>query len=72
MIKINEKELDKDLTYSKIELVQKEGNRQVKRKMKFYNLDAFKVDGKLVKVEFSDNGKSAEECFMNVIDNLYR
>ena len=36
----NEKELDKDSTYSKLELVQQEGNRQVKRKIEFYNLDA--------------------------------
>ena len=36
----NEKELDKDSTYSKMELVQKEGNRQVKRQVEFYNLDA--------------------------------
>ena len=36
----NEKELDKDSTYSKMELVQKEGNRQVKRNVEFYNLDA--------------------------------
>lgn len=36
----NEKELDKDSTYSKMELVQREGNRQVKRQVEFYNLDA--------------------------------
>ena len=36
----NEKKLDKDLTYSKMELVQKEGNRSVKRNVEFYNLDA--------------------------------
>ena len=36
----NEKELDKDSTYSKMELVQKEGNRSVKRNIEFYNLDA--------------------------------
>lgn len=35
----NENELDKDSTYSKMELVQKEGNRNVKRKVEFYNLD---------------------------------
>ena len=35
----NEKELDKDSTYSKMELVQKEGNRSVKRNVEFYNLD---------------------------------
>ena len=32
----NEKELDKDSTYSKMELVQKEGNRQVKFNISFY------------------------------------
>ena len=36
----NEKELDKASTYSKMELVQKEGNRSVKRNVEFYNLDA--------------------------------
>ena len=36
----NENELDKDSTYSKIELVQKEENRSVKRNIEFYNLDA--------------------------------
>lgn len=36
----NEKELDKSSTYSKMELVQKEGNRSVKRNVEFYNLDA--------------------------------
>ena len=35
-----EKELDKKSTYSKMELVQLEGNRQVKRTVEFYNLDA--------------------------------
>ena len=33
-------ELDKLSTYSKMELVQLEGNRKVKRKIEFYNLDA--------------------------------
>ena len=36
----NEKELDKDSTYSKKELVQLEGKRKVKRNVEFYNLDA--------------------------------
>ena len=35
-----EKELDKNSTYSKMELVQTEGNRSVKRIKDFYNLDA--------------------------------
>jgi len=33
-------ELQKEATLSILETVQKEGNRQVKRKMEFYNLDA--------------------------------
>lgn len=36
----SEKELEKDSTYSKMELVQKEGNRNVKRNVEFYSLDA--------------------------------
>ena len=36
----NEQELDKNSTYSKMELVQKEGKRNVKRNVEFYNLDA--------------------------------
>jgi hypothetical protein len=36
----NEKELDKNSTYSKMELVQKECSRIVKRNVEFYNLDA--------------------------------
>ena len=36
----NEKELDKSSTYSKMEIVQKEGTRNVKRNIEFYNLDA--------------------------------
>ena len=36
----NENELDKYSTYSQMELVQKEGTRNVKRNVEFYNLDA--------------------------------
>lgn len=36
----DERELMRDSTISKMEIVQKEGNRKVKREQKFYNLDA--------------------------------
>lgn len=36
----NDKELDKKATISKMEIVQKEGTRDVKRNVDFYNLDA--------------------------------
>ncbi|MBO5095945.1 MAG: hypothetical protein J6B98_03645 [Bacilli bacterium] len=32
----------------------------------------FKVDGKLVKLEFTDNGKKAEDAIINVIKSIYR
>lgn len=35
----NENELDKYSTYSKMELVQREGNRSVRRKIEYYSLD---------------------------------
>ena len=41
----NERELDKNSTYSKMELVQKEGTRNVKRNVEFYNLDGQAVSG---------------------------
>ena len=32
----------------------------------------FKVNGKLVKLEFTDNGTNAEDVIMNVIKSLYK
>lgn len=32
----------------------------------------FKVNGKLVKLEFADNGTNAETAIMNVIKSLYK
>jgi hypothetical protein len=40
-----ENELNKEATISKMEIVQQEGNRQVKRQVEFYNLDAIKAVG---------------------------
>ena len=51
----NENELDKESTYSKMELVQKEGNRTVKRKVEFYNLDA------IISVGYRVNSKKATQ-----------
>ena len=35
-----DKELNKNITTEKISVVQKEGNRNIKRNIEFYNLDA--------------------------------
>ena len=51
----NEKELDKDSTYSKMEIVQQERNRQVKRLVDTYNLDA------IIAVGYRVNSKKATE-----------
>ncbi len=32
----------------------------------------FKVNGKLVRIRFSDTDKTAEDCLTNVLKNLYR
>lgn len=48
-----EKELSKDSTTEKISVVQKEGNRKVKRNIEFYNLDA------IIAVGYRVNSKKA-------------
>ena len=35
------------------------------------NLYAFKVDGKLVRMSFSENGLTADECLTQCLENLY-
>ena len=48
-----ENELDKETTISKMEIVQQEGNRQVKRQVEFYNLHA------IIAVGYRVNSKQA-------------
>ena len=48
-------ELDKNSTISKMEIVQQEGNRQVKRLVDTYNLDA------IIAVGYRVNSKKATE-----------
>lgn len=40
--------------------------------MKTKNLYIFKVNGRLVRIRFSDTDKTAEDCLTNVLKNLYR
>lgn len=49
----NEAELDKDRTISKMEIVQKEGGRSIKRNLEYYNLDA------IIAVGYRVNSKKA-------------
>ncbi len=50
-----EKELQKNSTISKMEIVQKEGNRNIKRNIDFYNLDA------IIAVGYRVNSKKATQ-----------
>ena len=50
-----ENELDKETTISKMEIVQQEGNRQVRRQVEFYNLDA------IIAVGYRVNSKQATQ-----------
>ena len=40
--------------------------------MKTKNSYIFKVNGKLVRIRFSNTDKTAEDCLTNVLENLYR
>lgn len=40
--------------------------------MKVKNPYIFKVNGKLVRIRFSDTAKTAEDCLTNVLKSLYR
>ena len=51
----DEGELDKNSTISKYEMVQREGNRNVKRNIEFYNLDA------IIAVGYRVNSKKATQ-----------
>lgn len=49
----NTKELDSDSTTEYLSVVQKEGKRAIKRKIKYYNLDM------IISVGYKDNSKSS-------------
>ena len=51
----NDQELDIDLTTEKFSVVRKEGNRNVKRELEFYNLDA------IIAVGYRVNSKKATQ-----------
>ncbi len=47
-----------------------------RKNIRFYsatkNPYAFKVNGTLVKISFSDNSRNAKDCINRVIKNLYK
>ena len=40
--------------------------------MKVKNPYVFKINGRLVRMRFTENGPSADDCLTNMLQNLYR
>lgn len=73
-IKVNETNIDDVDELSEIKI---SGKKSKEEKIldfisKTKNPYIFKVNNKLVKIEFNDNGTNAEEAITNVIKSIYR
>lgn len=73
-IDLSEVDIDEvdDLDKIKISRKKSKEERIIDFITKTKNPYIFKVNGRLVKLEFTDNGKFAEDCLTNVIKNLYK
>lgn len=61
-----------ELTSIKIDRRKPSNERILDFLIKVKNPYIFKVNGKLVRMRFSDTDKTAEDCLTNVLKNLYR
>jgi len=68
---VNIDEVD-DLNEIKISRKKSKEERIIDFISKTKNPYIFKVNGRLVKIEFTDNGRKAEDAITNVIKKLYR
>lgn len=59
----------KDIKIDKIKLKEE---RMLDFLSQVENSYVFKINGHLVQIGFTDNGKTAEDCLTNVLKNLYR
>ena len=73
-IDLSEVDIDEvdDLNEIKISRKKSKEERIIDFINKTKNSYIFKVNGRLVKFEFSDNEKSAEDCLTNAFKKLYR
>jgi len=73
-IKVNETNIDYVDELSGIKISRKSSKEEKKLDFisKTKNPYIFKVNGKLVKLEFTDNGTNAEDAITNVIKSLYK
>jgi len=68
---INEKDVT-DISKVKIDKRKSSNDRILDFLNTVKNPYFFKVNGKIVKICFSDNGRTADDCLTNVLKNLYR
>ena len=73
-IKVNETNIDDVDELSEIKISRKKSKEEkiLDFISKTKNPYIFKVNNKLVKIEFNDNGTNAEETITNVIKSIYR
>ena len=67
---VNQDEVD-EITDIKIDKRKQSGERILDFLNKVKNPYIFKVNGKLVRIRFSDTNKTANDCLTNVLKNLY-
>ena len=61
-----------DLGSIKIDRRKSSNERILDFLIKVKNPYIFKVNGRLVRMRFSENGPTADECLTNMLENLYR
>jgi len=61
-----------EITAIKIDRRKSSNERILDFIMKAKNPYIFKINGKLVRIRFSETDKTAEDCLTNVLKNLYR
>ena len=61
-----------EISFIKIDRRKSSNERILDFLTKVKNPYIFKVNGKLVRIRFSETDKTAEDCLTNVLKNLYR
>lgn len=61
-----------DITDIKIDKRKSSEERMLDFLIKVKNPYIFKIKGRLVRIRFSNNGKTADDCLTGVLKNLYR
>ena len=61
-----------ELSSIKIDRRKSSNERILKFLTKVKNPYIFKANGRLIRMRFSENGPTADECLTNMLENLYR